>query len=111
MVFFALKNIIQANYFSYYFRPHTMLYQTLVVCLILYLFVEVPPGKLTEIDWLLLLLMGVVFTAIPHTLITSSLLHLSTTYAGLLSCLQPLYGSVLAFFLLHEYPDLLLVDY
>ena len=108
-VFFALRNILHKNYFSHYSGPHTMLYQTLVACLMLCLFVEVPPGQVTERDWLLLLLVGVVFTAIPHALFASSLRHLSATTAGLISCLQPLYGSVLAFMLLHERPNLLTI--
>ena len=108
-VFFALRNILHKNYFSLYSGPHTMLYQTLVACLMLCLFVEVPPGQVTERDWLLLLLVGVVFTAIPHALFASSLRHLSATTAGLISCLQPLYGSVLAFMLLHERPNLLTI--
>ncbi|GAW96032.1 MULTISPECIES: DMT family transporter [Colwellia] len=106
-VFFALRNILHKNYFSHYSGPHTMLYQTLVACLMLCLFIEVPLGQVTERDWLLLLLVGIVFTATPHALFASSLRHLSATTAGLISCLQPLYGSVLAFMLLHERPNVL----
>lgn len=100
--FFALRNILHKNYFSHYSGPHTMLYQTLVACLMLCLFVEVPPMDVTHDDWLLILLVGVIFTAMPHALFASSLRHLSATTAGLISCLQPLYGSVLAFLLLSE---------
>ncbi|WP_083494279.1 DMT family transporter [Colwellia sp. MT41] len=106
-LFFALRNILHKNYFSHYSGPHTMLYQTLVACLMLCLFIEVPLGQVTERDWLLLLLVGIVFTATPHALFASSLRHLSATTAGLISCLQPLYGSVLAFMLLHERPNVL----
>ena len=108
-VFFALRNILHKNYFSHYSGPHTMLYQTLVACLMLCLFVEVEPIHVTESDWLLLLLVGIVFTATPHALFASSLRHLSATTAGLISCLQPLYGSVLAVILLQERPDALTI--
>lgn len=108
-VFFALRNILHKNYFSHYSGPHTMLYQTLVACLMLCLFVEVPPMQVSISDWYLLLLVGVIFTATPHALFASSLRHLSATTAGLISCLQPLYGSVLAFLLLHERPNLLTI--
>ena len=100
--FFATRNILHKNYFSQYSGPHTMLYQTLVACLMLCLFVEVPPSDVTQYDWLLLLLVGIVFTAAPHSLFAASLQNLSATTAGLISCLQPLYGSVLAFLILHE---------
>jgi drug/metabolite transporter (DMT)-like permease len=104
--FFALRNILHKNYFSHYSGPHTMLYQTLVAFLMLCLFVEVPPMDVTNNDWLLILLVGVIFTAMPHALFASSLRHLSATTAGLISCLQPLYGSVLAFLLLSERVDM-----
>lgn len=104
--FFALRNILHKNYFSHYSGPHTMLYQTLVAFLMLSLFVEVPPMDVTNNDWLLILLVGVIFTAMPHALFASSLRHLSATTAGLIACLQPLYGSVLAFLLLSERVDM-----
>lgn len=100
--FFSLRNILHKNYFSHYSGPHTMLYQTLVAFLMLGLFIEVPPMEVTNHDWLLIVLVGVVFTAMPHALFASSLRHLSATTAGLISCLQPLYGGVLAFLLLNE---------
>ncbi len=103
---FALRNILHKNYFSHYSGPHTMLYQTLVASVMLCLFVEVPPMDVTNNDWLLILLVGVVFTAMPHSLFASSLRHLSATTAGLISCLQPLYASVLAFLLLSERVDM-----
>ncbi|OUR59604.1 EamA family transporter [Colwellia sp. 39_35_sub15_T18] len=107
--FFALRNILHKNYFSHYSGPHTMLYQTLVAFLMLGLFIEVPIAQVTNRDWSLILLVGIVFTAMPHALFASSLRHLSATTAGLISCLQPLYGSVLAFLLLSERANMLTI--
>ncbi len=107
--FFALRNILHKNYFSHYSGPHAMLYQTLVAFLMLGLFVEVPVSQVTNHDWSLILLVGVVFTATPHALLASSLRNLSATTAGLISCLQPLYGSVLAFLLLSERVNMLTI--
>ncbi len=107
--FFALRNVLHKNYFSHYSGPHAMLYQTLVAFLMLGLFVEVPLSQVTNHDWSLILLVGVVFTAAPHALLASSLRHLSATTAGLISCLQPLYGSVLAFLLLSERVNMLTI--
>jgi len=103
--FFALRNVLHRSYFSHYSGPHTMLYQTLVACLMLCWFVEVPPLVVSKNDWLLILLVGIIFTATPHAFFASSLRHLSATTAGLISCLQPLYGSILAFLLLQERPN------
>ena len=107
--FFSLRNILHKNYFSHYSGPHTMLYQTLVAFLMLGLFIDVPPMEVTKHDWLLIVLVGVVFTAMPHALFASSLRHLSATTAGLISCLQPLYGGVLAFLLLNERVNMMTV--
>ncbi|MBQ4862613.1 DMT family transporter [Pseudoalteromonas sp. MMG013] len=102
---FSLRNLLQKRYFSHYGGPQTMLYQTLVASVMLCAFVSVPPVKLEQIDLYLILLAGVVFTALPHALFSSSLRHLSATTAGLISCLQPLYATLLAFILLLETPS------
>lgn len=107
--FFALRNILHKTYFSHYSGPHTMLYQTLVAFLMLALFVEVPVAQISNNDWLLILIVGVVFTAMPHALFASALRQLSAKTAGLISCLQPLYGSVLAMILLNEQVSLLTI--
>ena len=105
-MFFSLRNILHKHYFSQYSGPHTMLYQTLVAFIILCLFVDVPPAQVSGRDWFLLLMVGVIFTAIPHALFASSLRYLSATTVGLISCLQPLYGGILAIVLLNERPNL-----
>lgn len=107
--FFALRNVLHKNYFSHYSGPHAMLYQTLIAFLMLGLFIEVPVAEITSQDWTLILLVGVVFTAAPHALLASSLRHLTATTAGLISCLQPLYASVLAFILLSEQVEILTI--
>lgn len=106
---FSLRNVLHKNYFSHYSGPHAMLYQTLVAFLMLGLFIEVPIADVTTRDWSLILLVGVVFTAAPHALLASSLRHLTATTAGLISCLQPLYASVLAFLLLSERVEILTI--
>ena len=107
--FFALRNILHKNYFSHYSGPHTMLYQTLVAFLMLVVFIEVPPLQVTNTEWLLILLVGIIFTAMPHALFASSLRHLSATTVSLISCLQPLYGGVLAFIFLNERVSILTI--
>ena len=107
--FFALRNIMHKNYFSHYSGPQAMLYQTLVAFLMLGWFVEVPLTKVTYHDGLLILLVGVIFTATPHALLASSLRYLSATTVGLISCLQPLYASVLAFLILNERVSILTI--
>ena len=105
--FFAFRNIIHKRYFSQYGGPQTMLYQTVIACLMLCAFIEVPIMQVAHYDLSLLIVAGVIFTATPHSLFAASLQCLSASTAGLISCLQPLYGTFLAFLLLHEQPSLL----
>ena len=55
-------------------------------------------------SWLMLLLLGTVFTALPHALIAASLRHLRAKTFSLIACMQPLYGVFLAIILLNETP-------
>jgi len=52
------------------------------------------------------ILLAILTTAIGHTLFVSSLKHFSTTSASLMSSLQPIYGIILAFIFLGEFPNL-----
>ena len=106
-LFFAIRNITHKRYFSEYGGPQTMFYQTLVASLMLCAFIEVSITQINDADLILLLIAGVVFTAMPHSLFAASLKHLSAATAGLISCLQPLYGTILAIIILHERPSVM----
>ncbi len=51
-----------------------------------------------------LLLLGVFFTALPHTLYTRSLQHLKARSVGIIATLLPIYGAISAALLLGEIP-------
>jgi len=55
---------------------------------------------------LLVLTMGVLFTAVPHTLMVRSLRRISATSIGLIACLQPGYAALGAWWVLGEVPTL-----
>jgi len=50
----------------------------------------------------LLLLLGIVFTAVPHTLFAHGLLHLKAKTASLIACVQVVYAAVFAVLFLGE---------
>ncbi|WP_338590102.1 DMT family transporter [Shewanella khirikhana] len=102
---FTARNLLHKRYFAQYSGPQAMFYQTAVAAVFLGSFVESNPTELDAHVWQLLLLLGVVFTAMPHALFTSALRHLSAKTVGLVSCLQPFYGTVLALLLLGESPS------
>ena len=108
---FALRNILHKQYFSHYSGTQAMFYQTLVVSVMLLPFLTINPFEMTGLwqdnqlgEFALLLLLAVMFTAIPHAMLANSLRQLSAKTAGLISCLQPLYGTAMATVILSQWP-------
>ena len=54
----------------------------------------------------LLIVLGVVFTAIAHTLFISGMKTVKATTASVIASLEPVYGILFAFFLLQEVPSI-----
>ena len=53
----------------------------------------------------LTILLGTLFTALPHTLFIGGMKYVKTQTAGIITCLEPLYGIILAALLIHEIPE------
>ncbi len=105
-LFFALRNIVQGHYFKGYTARHSLFYQTLVTFIVLLPFsFEVIPA-VTNIQWGQLLILGVFFTAVPHTLFAFSLLNLKAKTVSLVACVQVVYATIFAALLLSEWPQL-----
>ncbi|NRA72580.1 MAG: DMT family transporter [Gammaproteobacteria bacterium] len=109
---FALRNVLHKRYFSHYKGTQAMFYQTLVVAIMLSPFVESNPLDMTGLlvdgglgQLGLLLILSIIFTAAPHAFLANCFKHLSAKTAGLISCLQPLYGVILAALILGQWPS------
>ena len=83
-----------------------MLYQALVAGLVCLPFMSTSISAVESESWIKLLVLGTVFTALPHGLFVASLRKLKAKTAGLISCLQPVYATTLAFLILKEEPAL-----
>jgi len=104
--FFSLRNIIQGHYFKAYSARHSLFYQTLVTFIVLLPFsYEVIPNVTTH-QWIQLLVLGVFFTALPHTLFAFSLLNLKAKTVSLVACIQVVYATLFATLLLGEWADI-----
>lgn len=57
-------------------------------------------------DLILLIILGIIFTGISHSLFISGLKNIKTQTAGIISSLEPVYGIIFAVFLLREIPTL-----
>ena len=105
-LFFSLRNIIQGHYFKGYTARHSLLYQILITFIVLLPFsYEVIPN-VTTIQWGQLVILGVFFTAVPHTLFAFSLLNLKAKTVSLIACVQVVYATIFAALLLNEWPQL-----
>ncbi|MDP2562170.1 DMT family transporter [Psychrobium sp. 1_MG-2023] len=109
---FALRNVLHKQYFSHYKGTQAMFYQTLVVSLMLVSFVDFNPLEMTGVwhdgavgELGLLVVLSVIFTAAPHAFLAHCFRQLSAKTAGLISCLQPLYGVALAALILGQWPS------
>jgi len=102
---FAMRNIIHGRFFKAYPARHGLFYQTLFIILLLLPFSGHVIIELNQQQWLQLALLGVLFTALPHTLFANSLLHLKAKTVGLIGCMQVLYGTLFAAVFLAELPD------
>jgi len=105
-ILYAFRNIIHRKHFKQYSGAKAMAWQTLVISVFL-----LPIGSSHIVDaslnaWLMLLLLGTVFTALPHALIAASLRHLRAKTFSLIACMQPFYGVILAVLLLDENPSI-----
>ncbi|MDZ7661127.1 DMT family transporter [Thiohalophilus sp.] len=101
---FSLRNIIQGRYFSAYSAKHALFYQILITIIVLLPFGAQVVPEVNIGQWSQLLLLGVVFTALPHTLFAFSLLNFKAKTASLVACLQVVYATLFAALLLGELP-------
>jgi drug/metabolite transporter (DMT)-like permease len=82
-----------------------MFYQVAIAGLVLSPFLANCADLGANQGWLYLLVLGVFFTALPHTLFIGSLRHIKAKKASLISCLVPVYGTALAAIILSEIPS------
>ena len=102
---FALRNMLLGYWFSGQSAARSMSYQVLIVAVlmtpVLFLTHHVP----SQLDWSLILILGLLFTAFSHTLFGYSLRYLKAKTVGLVACMQPVYGVIYGVIFLHSIPD------
>jgi len=103
-VLFSIRNILQRKHFSDSSAQLTFFYQALVCGLILLPFIGDNALDNSNQQWLLLIILGVIFTTAPHVLLATALRYLKAKTVSLITCIQPVYGAILALLLLSEQP-------
>ena len=83
-----------------------MLINMVVVVVVLFPVLWLFPNENIRSDLPYLFLLGIVTTAIGHTLFLSSFPHFTISTASIMSSIQPLFGVVLGMLFLGEIPSL-----
>lgn len=101
---YALLSMLNRRYARNYSGIVVAFYEQFISVIVLlpFFFVQQPLVKMN--DLLLLLVLGILFTGIAHSLFINGLQNIKTQIAGIISCLEPVYGIIFAAFLLHELP-------
>jgi drug/metabolite transporter (DMT)-like permease len=103
---YALRNLILKRHVSRYDGTVLMMQQCILVSIFLIpvLFNVNMEQVQTQLPFLLLL--GLVTTALGHSLFISSLKHFSVSTASIIGSAQPIFGIIMAYFFLDEIPTL-----
>jgi drug/metabolite transporter (DMT)-like permease len=101
---YAIRNLLHRKYFSHYSGSKAMAYQIMVICPCLVFFVSDDLVTMSTQTAFMLLLLGTIFTALPHAMVATALKHLRAKTFSLVACMQPLYGVIFAIALLNESP-------
>ncbi|WP_142850774.1 DMT family transporter [Telmatospirillum sp. J64-1] len=104
-IIFSIRNVAQRHLLSHQAPISIIFYQAGLGTLVLLPFLSVSPGEISleETGWIVLL--GILFTAIPHSLLALALRHLKAKTVAFLSCTQPVLGAAMAAALLNEWPS------
>jgi drug/metabolite transporter (DMT)-like permease len=103
---FSLLSILNRKYVLKYPALVITFYQDVVALVILlpFLFLEVPHFNFNNIC--LLILLGVLFTAVAHSLFIKGLSTVKARTAGIIASLEPVYGIIFAILFLNELPNM-----
>jgi drug/metabolite transporter (DMT)-like permease len=101
---FAVRNVFYRRWLRHVGGGKFMAYQLGIVALVLLPFIE-PVSAVAPTDWGYLLLLGVVFTALGHSLFIGSMGQLKAKTASLIACLQPFYSIIAGIIVLGERPS------
>ena len=103
---FSLRNVIQRNYLKDYRGDTSMMYQSFIAGICGMIFITPAVCSINAMTWTKLVVLALFFTAIPHSFFAGSLRYLKAKSASLISCLQPVYGTIYALVILYEVPDM-----
>lgn len=106
---FAILSVLNRKYVQRYSGLAIAFYQDLMATLILLPALWILKPDLTTGQLFLLLLLGVVFTALSHTLFINGMRTVAARTASIIASLEPVYGILAAALFLGEFPSWLML--
>ncbi len=103
-VFFTIRNLLSRHLVRRHPSSRIMTYQFVTVAVLLLPFVLSRGEPMTRAAWIQVVVLGIAFTALPQTLFTSSMRHLTARTVSVIATLLPIYGAMLAAMFLNEIP-------
>lgn len=106
---YALRNLLYRKYLRAYPSSAMMFYQIAAAGLLLVPFVSPDIDLITDQRWLYIIVLGVIFTSLAHTLFVDSLRTIRASTASLIASLEPIYAMVFAAAVFSEIPGIMTV--
>ena len=101
----AVLQLLNRKYVQIYSGRLITFYQTGIAALVLLLVVSFAESRLALPDVGMLMILGVLCTAVAHSLFINGLRSVKVRSASIITGLEPVYGIVVAMLLLHEIPS------
>jgi drug/metabolite transporter (DMT)-like permease len=102
-ILFAFRNTLQKYCCSHVKSDTLMLHQMILITIMLFVFIDTQAlNQLNNIQWFYVVILGVLTTAIAHTLLVKSYKLFAAKTVAMVSCLQPVLGSFFAWMILNE---------
>lgn len=102
---FAILSLLNRKWVREYPPVLIAFYQNGFAALLLLPMMGWANGHIDAGQWGMLAVLGVFCTALSHALFIRGLIFIRAQLASIIACLEPVYGIVFAFFLLHEIPS------
>jgi drug/metabolite transporter (DMT)-like permease len=103
---YSIRLLILKQHVTQYHGSMLMLYQTSVITIVLIPVLFFMDVSNFQSQFPYLLVLAILTTAIGHSLMVHSLKFFSTTTATIISSIQPVFGIVIAFFVVNEVPEI-----
>jgi len=103
---FAILSVLNRKFVRQYSSLHIACFQHVVATICLFPLLFAYRVEIRLKDTILLFLLGVLCTALAHSLFINGMRHVSTRIASVIHCLEPPYGIALAALILGETPSL-----